>query len=74
MTDYVNEHDSDELFEIEAYDYFRRRDWVVYGAFWLATGRSSQDYVDTVAAAKQKVRGTIEDKLGAAASLLGLRK
>ncbi len=55
--------DTYELFVHEAYDDFRRRDWLAYGAYWLATGASAQDYIEKVAETKRAVRKTVNSKL-----------
>ena len=60
---------TDELVVWEAYDDFRRRDWIVYGAYWMMTGVSAQEYVDCVKMVKQKFHENIEDRL---ASVIGL--
>ena len=55
-------YDYENLFEPEAHDNFRRRDWVMYGAYWLITGKSAQSYLDTVKALKRKLP-SVEDVL-----------
>lgn len=52
-----------ELFEPEAYDDFRRRDWACYLPYWAVTGASAQEYVDKVETTKRAVRQTVDNKL-----------